>query len=171
MGTERNGGLACASMSSDKQYEITVDVQAPPEKVWPLVSDPAGMGKYSPECTGAAYKGGAGGPGPGAKFKGKNRNGWRRWNTDGKITTFEPNRAVAWDISFLGFKVARWTYRVEAGADGATKLTERWEDLRNPLLRWPPLGALVTGQKDRPGANKAGMEVSLQRIKSAAEGG
>lgn len=157
-------------MSSDRRHEVTTQVKAPPEKIWPLVCDPAGMGRYSPECVGARYKGGAAGPGPGVKFRGKNRNGWRRWSTDGRITTYEANRSVAWDISFMGFKVARWAYAMEAGADGTTTLTERWEDLRNPVLRWPPLGALVTGKKDRPGANKEGMEQSLQRIKAAAEG-
>jgi uncharacterized protein YndB with AHSA1/START domain len=157
-------------MSNETELEVSTTVQAPPEKIWPLVSDPAGMGRFSPEAVGANYKGGAAGPSLGAKFKGKNRNGWHRWSTDGKITTFDANRAVAWDISFMGFKVARWTYELDAGADGTTTVTERWQDLRIPLLRWPPLGALVTGQKDRPGCNKQGMETSLERIKATAEG-
>lgn len=156
-------------MSDERELRVTVDIQAPPETIWPMVADPARMGEWSPEATGARWKGGAAGPAVGARFKGENRNGWRRWSADGTIQTFDVNRAVEWDMTFFGFKIARWGYQIEPLPDGASRVTETWQDQRNAFLRWPVPGFLITGQRDRPTANRSGMESTLAKIKTAAE--
>jgi hypothetical protein len=162
-------GLYAPAMSGEQTIQVTVDVQAPPEKIWPLVHDPAGMGAWSSETTGARWKGGATGPALGAEFSGQNRNGWRRWSADGKIVTFDENRAVEWDMTFFGFDICRWSYRIEPLPDGGSRVTETWTDHRNAVLRSPLPGFIITGQTDRPAANRASMEQTLARIKAAAE--
>jgi uncharacterized protein YndB with AHSA1/START domain len=158
-------------MSDDRDIRVTIDVQASPEVIWPLVADPAGMGRWSSETTGAQWKDGATGPAAGARFAGRNRNGWRRWSADGTITTYETNRLVEWDMTFYGFKICRWSYLIEPITGGTSRVTEIWQDHRNAFLRWPVPGYIITGQKDRPAANRAAMESTLAQIKTAAEAG
>lgn len=156
-------------MSGECEIRVSIDVQAPPDAVWPLVADPAGMGRWSSETTGARWKDGATGPSVGARFSGKNRNGWRRWSADGTVITFDPDRLVEWDMTFFGFKICRWSYHIEPGTDGGSRVTETWQDHRNAFLRWRVPGYLITGQKDRPAANRAAMESTLAQVKTAAE--
>ncbi|MGQ0630856.1 MAG: SRPBCC family protein [Sporichthyaceae bacterium] len=156
-------------MNGEREIRVTVDIQAAPEIIWPMVADPAGMGEWSSESTGARWKGGATGPAAGAKFKGKNRNGWRRWSADGTITTFDVNRGVEWDITFYGMKICRWGYQIEPLPDGASRVTETWQDHRNAFLRSPAPGYIITGQKDRPATNRSSMESTLAKIKATAE--
>jgi hypothetical protein len=119
---------------------------------------------------GARWKGNASEPSVGAKFKGKNRNGWRRWSADGTIRTFDVNRVVEWDIRFLGFTVGRWGYQIEPLPDGASRVTETWQDHRNAIFqRWHVPSYIITGQKDRTAANRSGMEATLAKIKATAE--
>ena len=55
---------------------VTVNVEAPPERIWDLVSDVTRIGRYSPETFEAEWVDGATGPAVGAKFKGHvKRNG------------------------------------------------------------------------------------------------
>lgn len=150
-------------------FDVSVDVNVPPEKLWTLVSDLDRIGEWSPECIGVKWKGAAG-PQVGNKFKGRNRNGRHRWATDCKIVASTPNEEIAWESAFLGFRVARWGFKLEP-TDGGTKLHETWKDNRNPLLKVPALGAIVTGVKDRPESNQRSAEATLQRIKTAAEAG
>ena len=55
---------------------MTID--APPERVWDLVTAITRMGEWSPESTGGRWTRGATGPATGARFVGSNRNGWVR---------------------------------------------------------------------------------------------
>lgn len=57
------------------------DIAAPAEKLWSLVSDLPRMGEWSPENAGGKWVKGATGPALGARFKGNNKNGVRRWST------------------------------------------------------------------------------------------
>jgi hypothetical protein len=56
----------------------SVEVAAPADQVWQLISDLPGMGRFSPENTGGRWTRGDG-PVVGAVFRGTNARGRRRW--------------------------------------------------------------------------------------------
>lgn len=148
--------------------EVKVRVEAPAERVWALVGDPTRMGEWSPECTKVSWTGGAARPAPGARFRGSNRNGVRRWSTLSTIVTCESGAELTWDVSFLGMPVSRWGYRIDPDPDGtACTVVESFTDHRSGLFL--ALGPIARGVKDVETHNRAGMELTLARIKAAAE--
>src|SRR4051812_33266481 len=94
--------------------EIATSVAAPPERVYALISDITRMGEWSPEATGGHWQRGANGPAVGARFRGTNRKGWRRWSTVNTVTAAEPGRQFAFRTTFGPLKVADWGYRIES---------------------------------------------------------
>lgn len=54
---------------------VGVVVDAPVQQVWAVVSDVTRVGEWSHECCGAAWLGGADGPAPGVRYRGRNRAG------------------------------------------------------------------------------------------------
>lgn len=149
--------------------EVSIEVGAPAERVYGLVSDLPRMGEWSPECVKCTWRGGASGAAPGARFTGHNRLGRRRWRTNGRVVAAEPSRELMFDISSVGLPVARWSYVIEPTGDGSCRVTERWEDRRGRLITW--LGTAFTGVSDRQGHNTEGMRATLERIKAEAEAG
>jgi uncharacterized protein YndB with AHSA1/START domain len=148
--------------------EVSVRIEAPPDRVWALIGDPTRMGEWSPECHQVTWAGGDGDARLGARFKGHNRRGWRRWTTTGTIVAFEPGHEIGWDVDFAGFPIARWGYRIEAGADGAScTVVERFSDRRGSAFR--VLGPAARGVRDTTAHNRVGMEQTLARVKAAAE--
>ena len=118
------------------------------------------MGSWSPECVRCEWIGGATGAAPGAKFKGYNRVGRRRWSTTGTSSLPTPASELAWDVtSVLGLKVARWRYRIEPDDGGGCLVTESTEDNRGVVMK--VLGLVATGVSDRAAHNRAGMEATL----------
>ena len=144
-------------------------VAAAPERVWALVSDLPGMGRFSPESTGGRWSGPVQGPAVGAVFRGRNARGLRRWGTRSTVVACEPGRTFAFDVASVGLPVARWRYDVEPDGAGGCVVTESWTDRRGRLL--VVLGALLTGVGDRRAYAGESMEVTLQRVKQAAEDG
>ena len=61
--------------------EVSVTIAAPAERLYDLISDLPRMGEWSPENCGGKWVKGATGPVVGARFRGHNRKGWRRWTT------------------------------------------------------------------------------------------
>lgn len=148
--------------------EVSTHIDAPADRVWALVSDLTRMGEWSPETTKVAWRKGASGPAVGARFRGWNRKGLVRWFTDGVVSDLEPGRALAFEVSSAGVPVARWGYRIEPDAGGAgCTLTETWEDHRKGVFK--TVTGIAIGVRDRKAHNAEGMEVTLARIKDAAE--
>jgi len=149
------------------RVEVTTTIAAPPQVVYELVADLSRMGEWSPETTGISWLGGATEPRAGARFRGTNRNGVRRWNTICTVVTAEPGKELTWQSRLFGRPVALWRYRFEPDGSGGTKVTEMTEDQRRAVLR--ALGGVASGVSDRKSHNAESMRVTLERIKAAAE--
>lgn len=148
--------------------DVTRAIDAPCDRVWAVVGDPVGMGGLTAECTEMDWVGSSTGPALGARFRGHNRSGWRRWSTSCTIVRFQPGSEIAWDVAFGPLPVARWSYRVEpGGAEGTSVVTERFEDYRGRLLR--ATAPLVRGTSDADTLNRSNMEATLDRVKQRVE--
>jgi uncharacterized protein YndB with AHSA1/START domain len=144
--------------------ELTKVIAASPERLYALVSDLPRMAEWSPENDGGKWLKGATGPTVGAKFKGKNSHGKRRWSTLVTVVTAEPGREFAFDVTSAGLKVARWGYRLSP-VEGGTEVTEYWTDHRSPVIA--KITGAVVGVSDRRSHNLAGMEQTLAGLAAA----
>ncbi len=145
------------------------DVAASPEVVWSLVADLARMGEWSDENDGGRWLGGATGPSPGARFKGRNSNGWRRWSTVATITDADPCRRVGFDVDLVRLiPVSHWSYDIEPTEAGC-RVTESWTD-RRP--RWfHAVARLATGVGDRRAHTLQSIDGTLAALAATAESG
>lgn len=147
---------------------MTERIEAPPNLVWDLICDPTAMAAFTEECVTMEWIGGSSQPAVGARFRGRNRSGWRRWSTSCTIVRYQPGQEIAWDVAFGPLSVARWGYRLDPGAeDGTSVISESFEDRRSSALR--ALGPVVRGTADTDGLNRANMSTTLARIKTRAE--
>lgn len=141
-------------------------VAAPADAVWALVADVTRMCEFSPENTRCEWIGGAKEPVVGAKFRGTNENGKKKWNTVATIVDAQPGRSFAFVVKAGPLGVARWEYRFDPTANGC-RVTETWIDQRGFVVR--TLGGPVSGVADRAAHNRSGMETTLERLAAAAE--
>ena len=153
-------------MSDEGTVSVSTTVEAPAERIYDLVSDITRMGEWSPEALDGEWRKGVEGPAVGARFKGKNQKGWRRWTTDCEVIEADPGRAFAVKVTAFGLGVATWGYRMDA-SDGSTDLSEHWTDDRGGFIR--VAGRLLTGVSDRRTHNRETMEETLANLKAAAE--
>lgn len=144
-------------------------MDAPPERVWRLVSDVGRMGRWSPVCHRCEWIEGSG-PEKGAKFKGWNRQGLARWWTVCEVTESEPGRVFEFrtvdgllNVGYRNKEMTRWRYNFEPDGIG-TKVTESFELVSFPYLLRPV--APFLRRQDR----ETGMRTTLERLKADAEG-
>lgn len=145
---------------------VTVNVSAPPERVWELVSDVTRIGRYSPETFEAEWIDGATGPEVGARFRGhvrRNGRGPVYWTTC-TVVACEPGREFGFGVGNGDEPLNVWRYRLEPKGD-TTDVTESFELKNNFGLRlyWALLGW------SRGRTNERGMRTTLERIKAEVE--
>ncbi len=148
---------------------VSIDIEAPPDVVYGLVSDITRMGEWSPETRSCRWARGAPGPAVGARFKARNKG--RRgpsWFNTPTVTAAEPSLEFAFNRRGPGMGSYTWRYRLEPTATG-TRLTESYDaDPPVPkLMSW--LTEKWVGSSDRDADLHGGMTTTLQRIKAAAE--
>ena len=149
--------------------EATVHVDAPPEKVYEVVTDVTRMGEWSPECRHCEWLDGATGPTVGARFKGSNKNGIFRWSTKPRVEVADEGREFSF-VTALGAKDStKWTYRFEPDG-GGTKVTESFELMSDMPGYLTFVEKNLMRIKDRRANLITGMEATLGRIKAAVEG-
>ena len=146
--------------------EVSARINADAQKLWELVSDLTRMGEWSPENTGGRWVGGATGPAVGAKFRGNNKHGFRRWSTTVTVTDADPGKKFAFDVNFGPIDISHWSYDFET-VDGATLVTESWTEGRPSWMK--TVSKPVMGVMDRAGHNRRNMEATLAALKAAAE--
>jgi uncharacterized protein YndB with AHSA1/START domain len=147
--------------------EVTVRMDAPPERVWALVSDVTRIGEFSPETFEAEWTRGSTGPEEGAYFKGhvkRNGVGPTYW-TPCRVTRCVPGEVFEFRVGTEEVAVNNWGYRIQADGDGSL-VTEYFRLEPKPYLRlyWLLLGAL------RGRTNEKGMRTTLERMKAVVEG-
>ncbi|AHH94030.1 SRPBCC family protein [Kutzneria viridogrisea] len=144
-----------------------VEIAAPAERVYELVSEVTGQHRFTAECSGSQWLGGATGPSVGARFRGSNRHGGRRWSTTARVLHAEPGRRFGYLVSSLGMALAEWEYLIEPTGSGC-RVEERTVDRRNALFR-AVIGPLATGVRDRAAHNRRNIVETLRKLKELAE--
>jgi hypothetical protein len=155
-------------MGDEQRVSGSITVAARPDEVYALVSDLPRMGEWSPENTGGRWVGGATGPAPGARFRGTNRNGRRRWATVVTVTEATPPTRFAFRLLVGRKPVVEWAYDIRP-TDGGCELTETWTCWEGPLLL--ALGWIFSGVRDRAAHTKTMIEKTLAGVKRTAEAG
>jgi hypothetical protein len=145
---------------------VTVHMDAPPDRVWALVSDVTRIGRYSPETFEAEWIAPATGPELGAQFRGhvkRNGKGPTYW-TSCTVTACEPGRVFEFGVGKPGKAINTWRYVVRPSGAGAD-VTESFTLAPKLAIRiyWALLGW------SRGTTNRRGMEQTLQRVKADAE--
>jgi uncharacterized protein YndB with AHSA1/START domain len=151
--------------SSDRLLETSVLVDAPPERVWDLVSDVTRMGEWSPECRRCRWIGKQKRPVVGARFVGVNRRGLVAWLTRNVVEAAGRGEVFA----FRTIEAAAvWTYRFEAEA-GGTRLSESRVVGEPPWYSALAVRLVMGGTESHDRTLEAGMRATLERIKAVAE--
>lgn len=97
--------------------EVSVEIDAPPEDVWEVITDIDLPARFQDEFQGAEWI--DEGPELGAAFRGRNRRGDRAWETTSWVTAFEPPRTFGWSVSDPDNPGATWTFHVEPSGAGS----------------------------------------------------
>jgi uncharacterized protein YndB with AHSA1/START domain len=104
--------------------EVTTWIDAPPERVWRLVSDIERMPAMSAELRSVEWLDGATGPSLGARFVGRNEHpDFGKWATTSHVVLWEPMRVFAWAVASPDNPSAIWRFTVEPER-GGTALSE-----------------------------------------------
>lgn len=153
--------------------EDAVDIEAPPGRVWELVGDVRRLADWSPQVTHCELLADSAEIGSGARFVNhnleKSPDGQDlTWTTHSEVVRFVPEREIAFRVEE---NWAVWSFTLEPGADGGTRLIERRavpegiSDLARQLT-----DGFMGGQEIFTQVLRAGMRETLERIKVAAEG-
>ena len=114
-------------------YAETIYVEAPPARVWELVTAMDRYGEWSSENEGGYWRKRENGDictgEVGDEFVGVNRRGEHEWKALVEIVEREEGRAFAFVTGGAANSWIQWGYRLEPKGSG-TNLTEHWE-LRN----------------------------------------
>ena len=151
---------------------VSLHIDAPPQRIWRLVSDVTRMGEWSPVCYRCEWVDGSSGPEVGAKFKGYNRQGPLKWWTTCEITESEPGRVFEFrtidglfSVGHRNKEMTRWRYEFTPDGIGTTVVES------NKIVSLPPLIRLIAPVIRRQDTQRAdGMRETLGRLKTAAEG-
>lgn len=142
-----------------------IDISAPPERVWALISDLKKMPQWSPQCRAMKMFGTLR---EGAKTLNWNRRGLMFWPTSSTITVVEPERTLAFRVDVNG---TEWSYELEP-IEGGTRVTE---SRRAPngikKLSSATVNAVLGGEPNFEIELVDGMNETLARLKAAAERG
>ncbi len=150
-------------------HSDSIEIAAPPERVWEMVTAMDRYGEWSSENTGGYWRKNADGvPGTGQlgdMFVGVNRLGDVEWKAPVEIVERVEGSSFGFVTGGMEYNIALWQYELEP-VDGGTKLTERYE-LRtlSPLMK-------ENGQSEidyRRDNMIRSIRATLEGIKAAAE--
>jgi hypothetical protein len=108
--------------------EVRTWIDAPPRRVWELVSDIQLMPTLSDELQSIEWLDGATGAAVGARFVGHSKHeALGEWSTTSEVIECEPERVLAWAVEDPTNPTAIWRFRLEPEGSG-TELSQ-WMQL------------------------------------------
>jgi len=153
--------------------EATVHIAAPPERVWPLVSDIHLIADLSVEVQEVAWLDGAEQPEVGATFRGRNRHpAVGEWTTVSHVVECAAPRAFGWVVGAVANPTAAWRFELTEH-DGGTDLRQ-WARMGPGPSNLQPAIAAMPDKEDRIvdgrlGEFQAGIDANLVALKKMAE--
>lgn len=145
----------------------TIEIAAPPELVYELVSNVPELPKWAAETEKCRWIDGSDGPAVGAKFRGRNRHKGRVWATTCVVTDAEPGRRFGFRAHTAGVPSASWRYSIEPTPDGCRVTESTLRLVPRPLMLL--VNRTVLGIPDRDQHNQANIERTLAQLKEYAE--
>jgi uncharacterized membrane protein len=104
--------------------EVQTWIDAPPQRVWEIVSDVELMPTMSSELQSVEWLDGARGPSVGARFVGRSKHeALGEWSTTSHVIECEAPRVLAWAVEDPTNPTAVWRFRIEP-KDGGTELSQ-----------------------------------------------
>lgn len=104
--------------------QVQTWIDAPPHRVWQVVSDIELMPTMSQELQSVEWLDGATGPSVGARFVGHNKHeALGEWSTTSQVIEYEPERILAWAVGDAQNPSAIWRFRLQSKA-GGTELSQ-----------------------------------------------
>ncbi len=147
--------------------KATIDIDAPPEKVWALVSDIERMSSWSPQVVRSTVDGDVVGVGVGTTFVNENQQDDVVWPTNATVVRFDPPRGFAFKIKENRLV---WSFELEPLPDGGTRVTERRESPDGITeLSVNYTEAYLGGVAKFTQRQRASMQETLERLKADAE--
>ncbi|GAB2474731.1 SRPBCC family protein [Jatrophihabitans fulvus] len=155
--------------------EVALEVAAPPEAVWPLISDIGLPVDASDELVAVRWSDGDGPAALGRTFVGSNRNDvFGEWETSATVVVCDPPREFGWDVGDLDEPNSRWRFRVEPTATGCT--VAQWAQLgygpsgmHIAITRYPEKEEAIVASRLKQW--RRAMERTLATVKDRAESG
>ncbi len=161
-------------MSDRPTVEEEIVVNAPPARVWELITDLNLMGQWSPEYQGGEWLDGAAGPAVGARFKGRNKRGEREWESTSTVLESEPGRSFAWAAGDPGNAAATWRFDLIPEGPG-TRVHQHVELGPGPSGLTAVIDARPDREEDivaaRTAEHSRNMQATLAGLKASAEQG
>lgn len=104
--------------------EVQTWIDAPPHRVWEIVSDVELMPTMSSELQSVEWLDGASEPSVGARFIGRSKHeALGEWSTTSYVVECEPKRVLAWAVEDPANPTAIWCFRLQP-KDGGTELSQ-----------------------------------------------
>lgn len=160
-------------LSDGPTVEVEIEIDAPREIVWALVTDPARMGDFSPENLGGSWDEPFTGPEAGASFTSRNRWGDREWEMTSTVTQAEASRAFTFVTGSPDDPGAIWRYQFHPRKGGGTRLVESMQfgtgfsGTRARILEVPEKEEFVIAARTLE--HRENMGRTLEAIKKVAE--
>ena len=145
-------------------HAASIEIDAPPERVYELVSDITRMGEWSPENIGGRWLDGATGA-VGEWFIGTNRTPDRTWDRECEVAAAERGRDFTFVVGGVEENCTWWSYEFAPNGAG-TSVTERWWMVnKTPAMAAAPLDAFA----QRVAYTEQMLHETLAALKEAAE--
>lgn len=161
----RRRARACWSprRSIQKQGATAVVVDAPLDDVWEVVRDPTRVGEWSHECVDGEWVGTATEARPGARFRGRNRQGLVRWGRLCEVVSAEDHELVWRTVPTRLYPDSTvWALRLSS-VDGGTRIEQTFQVVKGTILE-PVYAVIAPAHRDRTEA----LQRDLERIGTVA---